>query len=142
MKSKYWWVALLVLRILLAVIFIYAAIGKIIGPTAFAADIDNYRLLPYILVTLVALILPWLEVICGLLLIIGRWLSGASLLVMGMNAVFIIAIASAILRGLDISCGCFSLSQDGSRVGLTRLAEDAAFFLAAWFIYREASHKN
>jgi len=127
---------LTILRILLGMIFLYAAIGKIIKPAAFAADIEHYRLLPYFLVPLLAAVLPWIELSCGLLMIAGRWLPGATLLVMMMNLVFMLAIGSAMIRGLDISCGCFSLSSEPGRVGLARLLEDAGFLIAAFLIYR------
>ncbi len=131
-----------VLRIALGAIFIYAAVGKILDPSAFAADIDNYRMLPYFLVALMAAILPWLELSCGLLLIIGRWLPGATLLIMLMNLVFVIAIASALVQGLDIPCGCFALSKEASRVGLVKIIEDMMFLLAAFFIYQDAIGKE
>jgi putative oxidoreductase len=124
-----------ILRWSLALVFLYAAVGKIANPGEFAEQIDNYRLLPWILVGLVAVVLPWLELFSALALLSGRWLRGASLWIMVMNTVFIIAIASAMIRGLDIECGCFAVQAEASRVGLQRLAEDFLFLLAAGMIY-------
>ncbi len=123
------------LRLGLGALFIYASLGKIIDPAGFALSIDNYRMLPAFLVALMAAVLPWLELLCGLALLFDCWTPGASLLIFGMNAVFIIAIASAMARGLDISCGCFSTSGAGSRAGLARLVEDLFFLAAAGCIY-------
>ena len=136
MKDKTWTWVTLILRWIVALVFIYAGVGKILNPTGFAESIDNYRMLPYFLVTIMAAILPWLEVLCGLLLIFGKWLKGASLIVIAMNAVFIVAITSALLRGLDINCGCFSLAADSAKVGIMRLLEDVGLLIAGVIIYR------
>jgi len=136
MKDKTWTWVTLILRWIVALVFIYAGVGKILNPTGFAENIDNYRMLPYFLVTIMAAILPWLEVLCGLLLIFGKWLKGASLIVIAMNAVFIVAITSALLRGLDINCGCFSLAADSAKVGIMRLLEDVGLLIAGVIIYR------
>jgi putative oxidoreductase len=136
MKKRNGWIV--VLRLLLGGLFIYAGIGKIWNPAEFAGDIDNYRMLPYVLVTLMAAVLPWIEVICGLLIIFGRWLPGASLILIMLNVVFIIAIASAIVRGLDIDCGCFSAAGKASQVGFPRLLEDVLFLAASVIIFRHS----
>ncbi|MBD3290046.1 DoxX family membrane protein, partial [candidate division KSB1 bacterium] len=59
------------LRWVIAALFIYAGVSKILDPATFAEDIDNYRILPYLLVSIVAVVLPWLEVLCGISLISG-----------------------------------------------------------------------
>ncbi|MDZ7317344.1 MAG: DoxX family membrane protein [candidate division KSB1 bacterium] len=123
------------LRFVLGGIFVYAALGKILDPTQFAESIDNYRLLPYFLTTLTAAILPWLELICGFLLILGRKVAAASLIIIVLNCIFILAIGSAVARGLDIDCGCFSA---GSKVGWVRLIEDFALLAVAVVIWKEA----
>jgi uncharacterized membrane protein YphA (DoxX/SURF4 family) len=112
------------LKWLIAALFIFAGINKILNPANFAHNIDNYRLLPYLLVTLMAIILPWLEILCGIFLIVGRWQKGASLTLLVLIFMFLIAIGSAIARELDITCGCFSTSSEGTKVGYTRLIED------------------
>ena len=76
------------IRLVLAAVFIYAGVIKIANPSGFVENIDNYQILPYLLVTIVALILPWVEVITGLALIFGRWLHGASTLIILMNVVW------------------------------------------------------
>jgi putative oxidoreductase len=134
-KSNGW---MLVLRLLLGGLFIYAGIGKIWNPADFSAAIDNYRMLPYPLVPVMAAVLPWVEVICGLLIICNRWLPGACMIVILLNVMFIIAISAAMARGLDIDCGCFSVSGSASRVGVARLLEDAFFFIAAVIIFRHS----
>lgn len=142
MNDKIENIVVLLLRWFLGVVFIYAAVGKILDPITFAGQIDNYRILSYIFISPLATILPWVELLCGLLLIIGHWLRGASLLTVAMNLVFIIAIASAMIRGLDIDCGCFSLRAQGSQVGLRRIVEDVVFLAAATLIWRYETGKE
>ncbi len=135
MKSNRMKWIFLALRWGIGAIFIYAAIAKIANPMAFAGQVDNYRLLPYFLVTLVAAILPWLELFCGLLLIVGKWLPGATLILLALNLVFLIAIISALAKGLDISCGCFSVSGEGTAIGIKKLIENILLSLVSLAIY-------
>jgi len=96
-----------VLSFLIAGIFIYAGILKILAPVGFARDIDNYKILPWPAAVAFGFFLPWLEVFCGLALIIRRSYRGALLILSGLTIVFVIASVVAKARGLDISCGCF-----------------------------------
>ncbi len=132
-------ILLLASRILLGVVFIFAAVGKIANPGGFAEDIDNYRMLPYILVVIMAVVLPWTEAVCGVLIISGKWLKGSSFLLILLNIMFIIAVSSAVIRGLDIECGCFSLASSVPRVGLVRLLEDFFLLALSIFVFREAA---
>jgi putative oxidoreductase len=100
------WTAL-VLRVVIAAIFIYAGISKAIAPLRFATDIDNFHLLPWIVVPPLAFYLPWLEMFCGVGLLLPQLQRGAMLILLFLTSFFVIALASARLRGLDISCGCF-----------------------------------
>jgi len=134
MQDKSWDRIILLLRWLVAVIFIFAGITKILNPEIFARAIDNYRILPYFLVTLLAIVLPWLEIFCGMFLIIGKWQRGAALTLLILTFMFLIAIGSSIIRGLDISCGCFSNSIEGTKIGYTRLIEDMVLFCAILLI--------
>ena len=67
-------------RLLLGAIFLAASLDKIRHPHAFAEIIYNYQILPDLPVTLTAIILPWAELVLGLVLIIGLWIPGAILL--------------------------------------------------------------
>src|SRR5512135_1360617 len=94
-------------RVALGLVFVYAGILKIIDPVAFAGSVAAYKILPYGLNYLVAAILPWVEVICGALLVAGYRVRAAACIIIAMNLVFMVALASTIVRGLDIDCGCF-----------------------------------
>jgi len=126
------------LRIVVAGIFIYAGAVKIVNPAGFAEQVDNYRILPYFFVTIVAIVLPWLELICGVLLLSDRWLSASALILLVLNFIFIVAIASAMLRGLDISCGCFAVADEGAKIGIQKLVEDAVLLTVNLVIFRDS----
>jgi putative oxidoreductase len=110
-------------RLILGVVFIYASLEKIQNPAGFAQAIYNYRMVPVPLINMMAVLLPWLELLCGVLIIVGVFVRGSALLIGAMLAVFIVALSSALLRGLDISCGCFTLEGGRGIAGKT-LVED------------------
>lgn len=105
------------LRIVLGALFLYAGAIKAFAPDRLAEDIANYHLLPGWLVPPIAVTLPWIELIAGLCLIVGVWGRGAAWLVAGLMAVFTGALSQALLRGIDLACGCFG--GDAPADGLT-----------------------
>ena len=94
-------------RLLLGGLFLAAGLAKGRDVSAFAGEIAAYRLLPYVLNYLVAATLPAVEILLGGLLLWGRRVRGAALLAALLTLVFIGALLSAMLRGLQIDCGCF-----------------------------------
>jgi hypothetical protein len=70
-KSVTW-----VVRILLGFVFLFSSAGKIADPAAFAAIVNNYQLLSPKLVLATAVVLPWIEALCGLALVFGRFEKG------------------------------------------------------------------
>jgi uncharacterized membrane protein YphA (DoxX/SURF4 family) len=127
----------LVARVVVGAFFVYASLDKISDPAAFAKIVHNYRFLPGDLVNILAIFLPWLELLCGMALIMGTNARGAAAIISIMLVAFIIAVSSAIARGIKIDCGCFTTSGDGARkVGLPLLIEDIlllALALLIWF---------
>jgi hypothetical protein len=118
-------------RLVMAGVFIYASIDKIIHPDLFAQAVYNYQVLPGFLVNLTALILPWLELILGACLLINRWMAGSSALAAGLMALFVGLTLFNLARGMDISCGCFSAAPDGNPVTLLTLVRDIAFLIVS-----------
>jgi putative oxidoreductase len=113
-------------RLYLGAVFVLACWHKVVEPGAFAIDIATYQILPLALVNPMAIVLPWVELVAGVLLIVGFRTRAAALLVAGMMAVFTAAIAIAVSKGIDMSCGCFA-SQGA--------AEDP---ISWWTILRDA----
>ncbi len=122
------WLSLLC-RLVVGGVFIWASLDKLAHPAAFARAIDNYHLVPYALLHPVALLMPAVEIVAGLALVVGWWRRGAALLCALLLVVFLVAIASALVRGLDISCGCFH-TDGGHAVGLSLLWRDVLLLLA------------
>ena len=121
------------LRILVGGAFIVAGSLKIANPEQFAVAVGNYRILPHGLINLVAIILPWVEVVAGLFLLAGVWMRAALMVIISMTLVFAAAILSALARGLNIECGCFG-TIGGKHIGLVNLAIDTTLFCLAVFL--------
>lgn len=98
-------------RLVIGIMLIYASYYKVIEPASFAKSIWYYHMVPGSLINLMALILPWLELVCGLGLILGIFYDGAKVWATLMMVMFIIALSSTIVRGIDIDCGCFKASK-------------------------------
>jgi putative oxidoreductase len=125
-----------VIRIGLGLVFLYAGIIKIIDPVAFAGSVAAYKIMPYALNYLIAAVLPWVEVTCGLLLVIGYRVRAASCIVIVMNLVFIAALGSTIVRGLNVDCGCFRQGGEKTPAWLAIL-RDVVFLAAAISLFRQ-----
>ena len=122
-------------RIILGAVFLFSCIGKIADPTAFAAIVANYQLLPPPLVSTTAVIFPWIEALCGLALIFGRFEKGAALLVSLMMVVFTGLTLYNGYRGLNIACGCFSLSAKApSNIAVNALRNLSILAAGAWVL--------
>jgi putative oxidoreductase len=96
-----------ILALIIGALFIYAGAIKALDPIGFANDIDNYKILPWFVGVRLAFYLPWLEILCGLALVIRRLYFGGLLILTTLTSVFIVASIIAKARGLDITCGCF-----------------------------------
>jgi len=105
-RNKYF---LLLLRIALGGIFIWASLDKIAKPEAFSTAIRNYMILPMVATNFVAVVLPWIEIVCGVLLIVGFKVRSNAFVLSGLMLIFNVALVIALARGLNISCGCFDV---------------------------------
>ncbi|MBE0541555.1 MAG: DoxX family membrane protein [Verrucomicrobia bacterium] len=124
------------LRWLLGGLMLWAAVSKLAAPTEFLGAIYSYKLpLPQAWLQFAAVLLPWLELLCGLALIADKWTESALTLVLGLCVVFVLATGQAWLRGLDISCGCL----DFKILGVVKPADGAiSFFESAAFAFFRA----
>jgi putative oxidoreductase len=126
------WLDVLVLlcRLVVGGTLVWASLDKLAHPGAFAESVHHYRLTPIALLHPFALVLPMVELVAGMLLILGLARRGAALIAGFLMIVFIAAIASALARDLDISCGCFN-TAGGHKVGLDLLGRDVLLLAAA-----------
>ena len=105
------WLRLL-LRLMLAGVFLYAAWTKLRQPwLMFALSIDAYQLLPEWAVLTTARVLPWLELAIGVLLLVGVWLRYVSILAAAILGVFFAIMLLSFGKGMGIDCGCFGVGE-------------------------------
>jgi uncharacterized membrane protein YphA (DoxX/SURF4 family) len=124
---------LLIFRLVLGGLFVYAGAVKVVDPLGFAQDIRNYRLVGQSLSFIAALLLPWLEILAGAFLVAGVWKRGAALVVTGLLVFFIVLTLVTMARGLDVDCGCFgSLSR---KSGWGVVLEDLGMLFLGLFIF-------
>ena len=108
LKSKK---VLTVAQLVLGGVFIYASIGKLINPEYFMKSIGNYKILPPIMVKMTAYLLPIIELVFGVFLVLNIRPKLAAIVLGGLLIIFIAAISFALIRGININCGCFIQSQ-------------------------------
>lgn len=125
---------MLLARLALGSVLLYAGVLKAPDHAAFAKVIANFGLLPQAGCQFLALILPWLEIALGLLLLCGLWLRSAALAAVLMFLGYSGAVLYALARDLNIECGCFG-TNDGVRVGLHTLAIEAAGITAGILVF-------
>ena len=122
-------------------IFIYAGVIKALDPIRFASDIDNYKILPWAVGVRLAFYLPWLEILCGLALIARHLYRGGLSILTALASIFILATIAAMIRGLDITCGCFGhASKNWSFTA--HLALDLLLLGALLFLLRVFSNQR
>jgi len=129
------------LRLVVGGLFVVAGMLKAVEPAPFLAAIENYHILPHTLAVAAAFYLPYLEILCGGCLLLGRWQMGALVLMVGMTLVFILALASAWARGLNIACGCFGEGGEPGRYGLA-LLRDLLLLAALCWLWRQDAKRH
>lgn len=128
-----------IVRLFLGVFFLLAALGKAAEPALFAKEIANYAIVPEPLINLVALFISWTELIVSIFLIFGIRIKSSSAITAILLIIFILAVGSAMVRGLDINCGCFS--QKIQYVGWPKIFENIGLLLLALFLFFSPAKK-
>ena len=107
----------------IGLIFIAAGLAKIGDLGIFAEQIHNFRVTPIALENLVALTLPWIELVAGLALVLGIQARAGAVISAVLMAAFTLIVGAALYRKIDIECGCFG-TADATRVGVTKLMQN------------------
>lgn len=128
-----------ILDLIVGGVFVYAGVLKILDPVQFANDLDNYKMLPWFVSVRLALYLPWLEIFCGVAVIVHFLYRGGLSILTALLAVFIGATVVAKLRGLDITCGCFGHASKNWKFS-THLILDLLILLAALALFSRVRH--
>ena len=126
---------IIIIRIILGSIFVYASYDKILDPGKFSRDIANYQIVPFGLENSIAIILPWLELLIGFGLIAGIMVDGSAVISGGLLMIFIVFILQAILRGFNIECGCGL--KEGEMVGWSKILENIVFLGASYLVFQQ-----
>jgi uncharacterized membrane protein YphA (DoxX/SURF4 family) len=117
-------------RWILGLTFIYASYNKILLPADFAKIIYGYDLFPHALINLIAIILPFLELVAALALICGVYPRSAVLIVNTLLVAFIILLSINLIRGHEFNCGCFQLQNSENNVSSQTTIIRDIFYLA------------
>ena len=120
---------LFVLRLIIGLIFIIASADKIMEPLKFKAILYEYNILPEIFVPLFTVIFPWIELLCGLMLILNIYAQSNALICMGSLFMFTIAISLNLYDGIIHECGCFNLLGINEDISLVTILRDVIFIL-------------
>jgi putative oxidoreductase len=129
------WIGM-VARVYLGGVFVLASLHKIAHPADFALDVATYDILPLFLVNFMAITLPWLELVSGILMITGYKSRASAWLITGMMVMFLVALAIALSNGLDMSCGCFASSSVDKSDAISKLTvlRDLSWLLLSLYI--------
>jgi putative oxidoreductase len=101
-------------RWLVGLLLVWAAVSKLANLQDFYGGLLAYRLpLPDFFLRAVAACLPWLELLCGLMLLAQVRTEAGLVWALLLFSIFVLATGQAWVRGLDISCGCFNLQWLG-----------------------------
>lgn len=129
-------------RLILGGFFIYTGVLKVGNPVLFQQHIRNYHLLPDPWPGLVAISLPWFEILCGLGVLVRVMYAGSLTLLSLSLVVFMGAISSAWSRNLDIDCGCFG--KDGANIGYAPhlLLNTGLLAMGVWLLWDESRRRQ
>ena len=106
--------ALAVCRVALGALFIWAAVTKLPDMAAFVQDVANYRVIPAALVPLLAAAVVGIELLAGIALLTGVMERPASAVLAVLLGAFTVLLVQALLRGIDLRCGCFGSDERAS----------------------------
>ncbi|MBI2619578.1 MAG: DoxX family membrane protein [Ignavibacteriales bacterium] len=126
---------ILAARVFLGAVLVLACVDKIADPGAFTKSILDYRLVSGLAAAIPAAVIPWIELLCGMAIMFGLLLRGSSLLAGTLLGIFTLAVLTALIRGLDISCGCFTQDPSAARLGWLKVGENLVLISVSVFVY-------
>jgi uncharacterized membrane protein YphA (DoxX/SURF4 family) len=130
-------------RWILGFTFIYASFHKILSPQDFAKIVYGYDLFPHVLINLIAIIIPFLELVAGLALIIGLYPRSAAIIINILLLAFVAALTINLIRGHEFDCGCFPTGQSESTSSseVTLVRDIIYFFLGIQVIFFQGNRR-
>jgi putative oxidoreductase len=137
-KNNYVEALAFIIKLILGISFIYASFHKIENPEAFAKILYGYDIFPEVSINILAILVPFIELITGFSLISGWFPRSALLIINVLLAMFIMIIGFNLIRGHQFDCGCFSVSghsQTASNVFL--LIRDMFMLAGGIFLFKK-----
>lgn len=133
----------LLARLVLGVVLVVAGALKVGNPLGAARAVQAYEVMPFEVARWVGWALPWIEIVVGVLLVVGLFTRASALLGTVLMLAFVVGIAQAWARGLTIDCGCFGgggqVDADQTRYGSEILRDLGLALCGAWLVARPAS---
>jgi len=126
-------ILLLIFRLVVGFIFLSFGASKIGIADQFAADIAKYAIMPEFSLNIIAMVLPWLEIVVGILLILGVRLRASAIFSILLLLTFIAFVGFAMMMGFDINCGCSSTNPQ--KVGIPKLLENSGLMILSGVIF-------
>lgn len=123
------------LRWFIGIVFIYASVTKIGHPALFAKSVYSYGLFPNFLINLIAITVPYLELLSGLFLISGVYPKGAMLVLNTLLALFILLLSVNFIRGHQFDCGCFNPGENVDKPTLGLLLRDMVYLIFGSYVF-------
>jgi uncharacterized membrane protein YphA (DoxX/SURF4 family) len=143
-NSKAARIFMLVARIVLGAVFVYAAYVKLRDPwQLFAMSINSYEVLPLAMAETAAHVIPWVELALGLMVIFGIWLRISGTILSLVLLTFFTLMVRAYAKGMQINCGCFG---PGEAISCKTLLRDGSMAAAAiamtWLAFLQRRKKS
>lgn len=133
----------LVARVVLGVVLLVAGGLKIGNPLGSARAVQAYDVMPFEVAKYIGYALPWLEIVLGLLIVLGLFTRVSALLGGLLMLAFVVGISQAWARGLTIDCGCFGgggeVASDETKYGREIARDLGLALLGAWLVVRPRS---
>lgn len=138
-------IPIFMLRVILGGLFIYASLHKIHDAVRFKDAVGNYEILPYWIVNVTAITIPWLEFMIGILLIAGVIVRACTIVNCSLLLLFNAAIGINIVRGIEIYCGCFSEGNLSSMTNYSHILLNTIWLAVGMILFilerRRFSHR-
>jgi len=132
-KTAFAAIALLA-RLYIGGVFIMASLYKIWEPYDFALSVATYQMAPLWTINIFVIILPWLELITGILIIIGLWTKESAFLISCMMVMFLVSLSFALSKDLQMSCGCFASQETFDEIGIHTIFRDLGWLSVSLFV--------
>jgi len=130
------WIAAF-LRIACGLILVWASQDKLGNAEKFSRVVENYHVLPFLMIPLAAVVIPWLEFFTGMGLALGlRW-RGAALMFCLLMAIYTISLSWNLLHGVEMNCGCFSMDSTEKITSWTVLRDGCFLTMGIFVLARE-----